>query len=446
MSAPAVKSSDRPLPKALRVGVVQDRKVVMERLFRAGELVTIGENPKCALHLPDAGLGQRHELFIPRGEGFVLNVPETVSGAVQQKEEPIRTLEAYVQAGLGTKKGNLLNIPLTEHHKGKLTAGNITLLFQFVAPPPEPMRAINPADFRPRLVDEDDALFLALLGVFWVIGSTLAVWAWITPVPDRLDLDAVDDAVALVVDQKIEKVVLPDTPTEQTTDQGKKPEDTSKAAASTKATDAKPDRPPGPASIEQVTRKSALLQALGTDGDAGGAASDFLGDESAQRIALDAALNGVSGAQMATNQNIGMKGGGGGGRDDAKVGLGIATGGTAQTGTGVATVVKKPKVEYGNVDADADEGDANSIPAVVRKNSGRVQSCVEQSLKVNPSMSGRVVVSFSVAAGKVTEATVSSNTTGDDALGQCIARSIRSIRFPEDLTARAEVPFAVSGQ
>jgi hypothetical protein len=61
-------------------------------------------------------------------------------------------------------------------------------------------------------------------------------------------------------------------------------------------------------------------------------------------------------------------------------------------------------------------------------------------------MSGRVVVEFAIVKGKVSEASVSSNSTGDDALGSCIARSVRSIRFGDDVTAKVEFPFVVSGQ
>jgi hypothetical protein len=444
MSAPALKSAERPVAKALRIGVVQDRKVVSERLIRAGELVTIGESQKCTFVLPEAGLGQRHELFIPRGDGFILNVPDTVSGAIQQREEPIRTLEQLVTGAQGTKKGNLYNIPLNDSQKGKLTVGGITLLFQFVPAPPEPMKAINPGDFRPRLVDEDDALFLTLLALFWVIGGTLSVWAWVTPIPDRLDLDNVDDVAALLIDQKIAKVTIQD-PLAKTEDPAKPKEEDK--PAETKPAETKP-APAGPVTDASVTSKSALLALLGTNGDAAGGISDILGDEAATRVALDSALAGVNGVQLATGDNVGIKSGGGGGREDAKVGLGLATGGTGVgTGTGVATVVKKPKVDYGAVDADTDEGDSTSIPSIVRKSSGRIQTCVEQSLKKNPSMSGRVVVTFAIAQGKVTSSSATSNTTGDDEVGQCIARTVRSIRFPEDLTApRVEIPFAVSGQ
>ena len=135
-----------------------------------------------------------------------------------------------------------------------------------------------------------------------------------------------------------------------------------------------------------MVKKLVLLQLIGSSGDvaSGDVVNDILGDDNASVAKLDNALNGVSGVQLASGQNIGMKGGSGGGREDAKVGVGIATGGSAQTGGGVATVVKKPKVDFGSADSDVESGDANTIPGIVKRNSGRVQSCVEQSLKVNP--------------------------------------------------------------
>jgi hypothetical protein len=220
-----------------------------------------------------------------------------------------------------------------------------------------------------------------------------------------------------------------------------KDEKPAEAAASTKSsspTDAK----------ETVAKKSLLLQMIGTTGsnDGSNAVNDLLGDDGASMKSLDQALNGVNGVQEATAKNLGVKSGSGGGREDAKVGVGVATGGTASTGTGVKTVVK-PKVVDGVADADVEEGDKGNIASVIRKNSGRIMSCTEQALKGNPDLSGRVGVGFSIVAGKVTESHLVKNSTNDDALGKCITSAVRTFRFDPGLTAEvAEFPWVVSGQ
>lgn len=60
---------------------------------------------------------------------------------------------------------------------------------------------------------------------------------------------------------------------------------------------------------------------------------------------------------------------------------------------------------------------------VRRYHASRAQSCFDQATAENPSLSGQVVVGFHVGAdGRVTAARVARNTTGNDALGSCLAR------------------------
>lgn len=454
MSAAAAQTSQKPLPKVLRIGVFREGKPVGERLIRHGQAVLLSDVERIGAGGGDApslldgtGLSSKYELFSARGDTYVLNLPDGVDGRLQWKDG-IRSVEELSSRGEATKKGDGYSVPLNENVRGKIVAGPVTLLFQFVPAPPEPIRSINPADFRAKLFDDEDPLFLGLLGVFTVVAAAFMTWVYISPKPERLDLDHLDDVVDLVVEKKIEQVEIPDVvdSTKPAVDT-KKPEDTAKATR----TDAPPSKAPASNDVpttESVVKKSLLLQMLGTTGDASSsdAAADLLGDESANVARLDAALAGVSGVQQANGANIGVRSGSGGGRGDAQVGVGIATGGTASTGAGAAVTVKRPKVVYEAASTDVEEGDGASIPSVVKKNSGRVQSCVEQSLRGNPGLNGRVVVTFQITKGKVTEANATSNTTGDDALGQCIARAVRSIRFSEDTTARVEFPYVVSGQ
>lgn len=458
MSAAAAQSPQKALPKVLRIGVFRDGKPAGERLVRHGQGVLLSDVERIAGPpaegapgiLEGTNLSPRHELFSARGDTYTLNLPETVDGRLQWRDG-IRSVEELATRGEATKKGDSYSVALTDQVRGKLVAGNLTILFQFVPAPPEPVRSINPADFRPRFIDDEDPLFLGLLGVFTLIASAFMVWVWVTPAPDHLDLEDVDAAVDLVIDREIEQIVVQDPTKPGDQDQPKDPDKPAEKPAETSASSTPSKTPGAPSDVPtqaSVVKKSLLLQMIGTSGDAasGDAASDLLGDESANVARLDAALAGVSGVQQASGTNVGIKSGSGGGREDAVVGVGIATGGTAATGSGVAVTVKKPKIGFEEASTDVEEGEGGSIPSIVKKNSGRVQSCVEQSLKANPSMSGRVVVAFSIAKGRVTESSVQANTTGDDALGGCMARAIRSIRFPEDVTARVEFPYVVSGQ
>ena len=177
-------------------------------------------------------------------------------------------------------------------------------------PPPEPVRPINPADFRARLVDDEDPLFMSLLLVFTLIAGTFVFWVEITPPPERQDLAAVDVAADLVVEHKIEQVVIQDPNQVAVTkpDAPKPAERPTEVASSTKASN------PAQPTQDSVVKKSALLQLIGSSGDvaSGDVVNDILGDDNASVAKLDDALNGVSGGQLARGQNIGMTGGSGG--------------------------------------------------------------------------------------------------------------------------------------
>jgi hypothetical protein len=88
---------------------------------------------------------------------------------------------------------------------------------------------------------------------------------------------------------------------------------------------------------------------------------------------------------------------------------------------------------------------ADKIRAVVRSNQGGIKSCYDAQLKVNPTLNGRISVLIDINAGRVGSASVDANTTGDNTLGECIRKKVRSWRFPEDLTeSGVSIPFALA--
>lgn len=459
MSANAAQaaSAAAKLPKVLRIGVVVDGKIAQERLIRIGETVTVGESNRNTFLMSGTQIGERHEIFIARQDAYILSVPEWVEGKISWKDG-IRGLDELRGRGEGVRKGDVWQYNLNENVRGKVNVGPYTLLFQFVPPPPEPIRQVSAADFKPKMFDGDDPLFHGLLGVFTLIASTFMVWVWTTPLPEQSPEDLIEDATALVVERRIEAIVEPQEVEVADDEVDDKPEQKKdeKPTEETKTEDA-PKEQAAPAQKQEVSRdsvakKSLLIQMLGSAGATGGASgavADIIGDDSASMAGLDQALAGVSGAQAAqSGATGGVKGGTAGGREDAKVGVGVVTGGKTSTGTGAAVTIKKPVVDVSaSVDADVAEGDAGSIASVVKKSSGRIASCVDQALKANPDLNGRVSVGWTIEAGKVTSAKLVKNTTGDAALGECVVRAVRGFRFDAALTAEvSEYPWVVSGQ
>jgi hypothetical protein len=203
MSAQAAQSaSARPLPKVLRIGVVVEGKIATERLIRIGETVTIGESPRNTFPISGTNIGERFEMFVPKGEGYVLAAPEFVEGKISWKDG-IRGLDEIRARGEAQKRGDTWIYPLNENVRGKVTVGSHTILFQFVPAPPEPIRQISAADFRPRYIDTDDPLFTGLLGVFSVIALAFMTWVYVTPLPERSEAELVRNAVELTVDNPL---------------------------------------------------------------------------------------------------------------------------------------------------------------------------------------------------------------------------------------------------
>lgn len=443
MSVPAqTQPVPKSAPKVLRIGLVVEGKIAQERLIRSGDAVTAGSGPKATFQLASDALGPSHALFVAGGGSYQLVVPEGVDGKISWKDG-IRDLSDLRVRGEMTKRGEYFVLQLNENVRGKVAFGTTTLLFQFVNAPPEPIRAVTAADFRPRLFNDDDPLFLGLFGVFNMIAVLFYVAILLSPPVEENALDHVEDAAALIVD----RLELPPPVIEALPEPGLDEPEPDKEKEAAKEEDA-PPTPKEEVTAESVTEKSLVLQALGTKGlGTDEFVDNILGNEQAQAGSLSSALDGVSGAQMATAENIGLKSGGKGGSGDAAVGITQANAGKAGTGDGVAVVVKKAKVEGGDGDVQTDEGDPTDIGRVVRARKPGIETCVQQALKRDPDTSGRVAVGWVVQAGKVSGAVVKENTTGNDELGTCIAKVIRLTRFDPSVTATVdEWAWVVSGQ
>ncbi|HEV8322253.1 MAG TPA: AgmX/PglI C-terminal domain-containing protein [Myxococcota bacterium] len=82
----------------------------------------------------------------------------------------------------------------------------------------------------------------------------------------------------------------------------------------------------------------------------------------------------------------------------------------------------------GLTDSGIDEA---GIAMVVRHHLPNIRACLERRLKINPTLSGRVEVQFTIGEdGAVPAAKVVKDTVGDPAVGDCIVGEMRDWRFP----------------
>jgi hypothetical protein len=458
MAAKATSQTDP--GKVLRIGIVQAGKVIHERLIRPGQSVTVGDSPKNTFAFKVAGFPSQHVLFQARGNRYFLNFNDKMAGKIAFRDG-IVSLDQLQERGEATRKGPHFVLPLSEKNRGKIVIDDVTVLFQFVAAPPESARMMGKQDFRPKLLDEDDPVFLGFLALFSSIATVMMIWALNQDPIERISLDQIPDRfVELIIpnedredppelDPEIDEslkgpeVEKEKAETPKETKASKKPKkelsQEERAAAEAKRLQDKK---------ENLARKSAVLAMIGTRGErnSGDMVEDVFAEGDSNFANLEDALRDVNSAEIANSENVASVKGqqDGGGRGDASVGgTESGGGGTAAVSSAPAAQVKKAALSTSGADVGGAEG-ADAIKSVLRSKSGQVKYCYEQRLKENPNISGRIAVEVSIAGGRVTSAVIVENTTGDSALESCVTRKIRSWRFSEEAEGDIYLPFALS--
>jgi len=450
----------QPTTKVLRIGIVQDGKIIQERLIKAGEPVTVGESTKNTFVFPPSSLPKRYQLFVPKGKGYALNFTEEMAGKISYKNA-IVSLDQLQERGDAVRKGGIFSLPLADSNRGKVSIDGVTILFQFVPPPPEPLRAIK-QDFRPKLLDEDDPVFLGFLALWTAMAAVLMIVVYNAEPGQTKGLQEIPDRFTELVMDKPDLDDKPDIESEEP-EIDENLEGPEVVKKETESSDAVGDADVAPAeqspeqqevaeaqrqeqAREEVLQESSLLMALlGTTGDAnnGDRVQDLFSEDDWGGQNLDAALANVSGAEVATTNEVGVREAQGGGEGSADIGdLAKANTGGTGVGSGPATAVEGI-VSGGTADIVGAAND-DGVRGVIQRYRGQVKYCYDARLKENPTLQGRVDIMFTIARGRVLTASVLSNSTGDAALGDCIARKVQGWRFDSDEEAEVVYPFILA--
>src|SRR5690606_3949548 len=89
--------------KLLRIGIIQDGKIVREKLIQAGESVTVGESPKSTFVFPKTSLeAPEFTLFRATSGGYELRFTRAVRGRVSAGGKVVALQKALPEAGEGT--------------------------------------------------------------------------------------------------------------------------------------------------------------------------------------------------------------------------------------------------------------------------------------------------------------------------------------------------------
>ncbi len=143
--------------RVLRLGVVEQGRIVSERLVREREKITIGPDERCDLVLPVT----RGVLFSPAPDGRIwLHLRPDMTGRVSGADG-MRDLEAAVRQGV--KK-----IALDDQARGKVVVGDTVVLLQMVHAPPAMPKPQLPAAVRGGFVRSIDWRFTGFVTMSFV--------------------------------------------------------------------------------------------------------------------------------------------------------------------------------------------------------------------------------------------------------------------------------------
>jgi outer membrane biosynthesis protein TonB len=439
-----------PRHRILRIGIIQGGKIVEERLVRKREHVSIGQSSRNTFVVPSDALPRQWLLFEITPRGYVAHFADAMDARIAVGNEII-SLAQLKQSGKIRRHGQSWVMVLDERSRGKITIGDMTILFQFVTPPPLQPRPQLPASVRGTMTSDLDWLFTTIAAFSFVAHLALVIYLRSVDWPRKPDIEEIPDRFVQMVVKKQEKPpeVVQKVEEEKPKDKGedKKPEKPAAARPAKKEISAEErarmDAERRARLAEQV-RNTGILKLLGAKADGEGSIADVLGKGDVDRD-QEKAFQGVGGLTVATGDASlrGVKSGTGGSGRVADIG-GLRGGGkiagsdTGQ-GTGERRVVGVVRSEPPAVDGELDP---NIVTREVKARMGAIKACYDRALKRNPNISGKIVVRWTITgAGTVSGVDIDQDTMGDGEVANCIKAQIARWRFPAPSGGSVEVSF-----
>lgn len=473
--------------RVLRIGVIQQGRIVEERLMRKAAPVTVGTGAKSTIVLPSASGPDSITLFDAQGGNYLLIFDGTIKGRVSVGNRVV-DLDTLRRERIARQVGPNWQLPLTPGSRGRLVFGDTTLLFQFVAQP-EPVRQVMPASLKLPWTRRIDMPLLAILTLSFVLqGGTaggLHVW-WeqtgqyldqptrrseilrplILEVEYKRKQDEESERVELEVPEEEEVVVEAPKPPEPAPEPKPKPkvEPPPEPVEVVKVDPAEDDRRKS-AAVAKLTAEeyakarskvesSTILRHLGSVGPgADGAFEDTLTRGVTEKQIAEAFDS--SGVRVANADDKAEFRGKPRRVDQGQVFQSVSSKeiGKPQvknvdTGTKAESKVKVA-VSAGTLGPAVGTGklDSGAVKSVFKKRKSAIRSCYEETLRSKPDAEGKVKIRFTIGpAGRITEITVVENSTGSEKLSDCIQRKVKGWRFdkPENGSVTYTYPFILS--
>jgi TonB family protein len=441
-----------PKSRILRIGIVQGGRIVEERLIRKRENISIGWSAKATFAVPSESLPKQWVLFEANARGYIARFADAMDARIAVGNEVI-SLAQLKQAGRLRRQGPSFLYVLDERSRGKVTIGDLTILFQFVTPPPPQPRPQLPASVRGSFFTGMDWVYTSIASASFLAHLVFVVYLRSVDWPRKPDIEEIPDRFV----QMVIKAKPPEPPKETANKDEDKKEDEAKVEKKAATTTA--NRAPKKeitaeekarldaerrARLAEQVRNTGILKLLGAKADGSGSIADVLGKGDVDRD-QEKAFQGVGGLTVATSDASlrGVKTGTGGTGKVANIsglrGAGSIAGGDTGAGSTEKRVSGIVKSEAPAVDGELDP---SLVSKEVRARIGAIKVCYERALKRNPNLSGKVKVRWTItAAGTVSSVDIEEDSMGDSEVSSCIKNLVARWRFPAPSGGSVEVVY-----
>lgn len=439
-SAPLNSATHSKTGKILRVALIHGGKIIDEKLVDRRDSVTVGQDAKNTFIVPASDLPSRFAVFENQQGAYSLIFTEKMEGQVRVGASNL-DFAALRANGVAKKRGSSYVLPLTDTSKGKVSLGEITLLFQFVSPLPVPAKMEIPADIKGTLWSGMDRVFFTILAASLFLHFMGAAYVALSPrrTDDEVELDTIPDRFAEAL-QIPPKAAEPEKVKDAPKAEDEKKEEKKEAKKDKTPVDAVQHK----AQVEKKVLSRGLLKVLGASGS-GGALADVLGGSTGAGD-IAAALNGANGVSVADATNVGGPRGAGSGKQAGIGDLGTTGGGNVNLGAKADAHISG-RVAAATPEVDSSDVDPAAIARYVKLRIKSITACYERELKRSPTLKGKVSVRFSIMpTGRTGNVEVEENTIGNEAVAACIKTTIRGWVFPFKPASEAPVsyPFVFS--
>ncbi len=457
-------SDNQSATKVLRIGIVQAGKIVEERIVRQRKTVTLGSSTRNTIVVP--GLPRSFAMFPFKGGAYRLRFGQGTDGRVSLGGE-VMTMDQLRQQDTCQAKKGCLELPLDQRSRGKINLGEVTVLFQHVAPPPVRPRPQLSHHVRSSMLRSMDPVLACALVVMAVANFGFATFLHTLEFPEQINkveqiphwipipkLPVTLAPMAQLGEKPLAKMVKVEQPTKveqpAKVDHVKTPRKPVKRRVTRRPAGAPCDAAckakKKTARLRRLVRQYGVLSTIGHKGKKPGYMKDLLKPGSP-----GSELSKVKGSVVTSRRDAFKLS-----RQATKAGPGkvvrMADLGENITGPSevkVRRIVKErvPKIILRKKPIKVDAGMSHAAAYwTIKRGMSCIQTGYERTLKHNPTAEGKMAVCMYVdASGKVSRMTTKTDTVGDAKLTQRVKGCVMRLTFPppEKGKARICVPFVL---